>query len=83
MIKVVKIEEHLKNQDDKLGDIKKQLGDFICSADIKFAGKAETLTRFETIEKDRIGKLERIVYGAIGLILVAFLGAILGLVFIK
>lgn len=80
---MAKIEEHLRSQDEKLTDIKQQLGDFICSCEIKFAGKRETETRLDTLEKDRIGKLEKIVYGAIGLILVSFVGALIGLVFIK
>lgn len=80
MIKVIKIEEHLKNQDDKLTDIKKQLNDFICSVDIRYANKKETEARFITIEEQRLGKVEKVVYGMIGLILVAFIGALIGLV---
>lgn len=59
MIKVARIEEHLKNQDEKVSDIKKMLNDFICSADNKYASK------------DKVSFLEKIIYGTVGVVLTA------------
>ena len=82
-IKQASMGEQIKTIEDSTTRIEKKLDDFICSCDTKYAFKKETETRFENIEKERLSKLERVVYGGVGVILVAFLGALIGLVFVK
>jgi hypothetical protein len=82
-IKMIKIEEHLKNQDDTVRRIEKKIDDFVCSADLRYADKKETNLRLNSIEQERLSKIENAISWATKIIVGAVLLAILGLVIIK